>query len=680
MILFIETLLTMSQSASFVIIAVYIFRFFLKNTPKIYTHALWFLVLFRLLCPISLESPFSLMPESTVSFQEITQILPDITTPEATSFSQNKVPTFPDPQTEVPEQINQPELVISEEIPNISPEFKQNSSHIITIIWFVGFTLLFFSGLLSYFTLEKQLKHSSRQGKNLYTNITLQTAVLVGFFPAKIYLPPKMLKNPYVLCHEETHKRRGDHIFRLFSYLALSIHWFNPLVWCFYLTAEKDMELSCDQAVLKKLGNKSTYAQLLLDNAQTQTLGSLITPLAFSQGDTKERIFHIMTYKQPKFWAILFATTCSICAVSAFAFDQPPKYKNLTASLYVSPEPIDPNPITLEEVHNLYPFYGAFSEAIFQNVFPSATDIIYSHREDNPDTDEFAILFHWNDKEFLLGISHQISPKESQSSYNYYNDLSQLGQADNLNLIFLSPIENADPYNLYSLGNCEGPQTTTYFLNEDNEVDSIIEETPLALGNIGYDTTIFMPYSKDETLQAHISGQGYDWSEEFPYYSINLACYDEMGVNEIARLHSDIGAIFMKLKNPTWEDTRILDNPPLPIEESTFQLNPTLINYVSLYNNDYSRILFGIHDPELMTEVIDIIQNYSYQTLAQPILGVPVPNENERAFYFEYHTTENLTHTIYLCDNGFIKIDWLTYYMGEDAKSLITDLMHFSEL
>lgn len=164
---------------------------------------------------------------------------------------------------------------------------------------------------------------------NIYQSHDVATPFVLGLFQPKIYVPTSLsdAEKNYVVLHEQTHIKRFDHMIRLISYLALCIHWFNPLVWIAFCLSGKDMEMSCDESVINQLGHsvKKDYAQSLLSLA-TGRRDLIMTPLFFGKGDTKRRIKNILNYEKPRFWGGVLLVVLLI--ITAIGLTTNPKVSN----------------------------------------------------------------------------------------------------------------------------------------------------------------------------------------------------------------------------------------------------------------------------------------------------------------------------------------------------------------
>mgnify|MGYP000913796721 CR=1 FL=1 len=284
-------ILNMSFTASFVIILVLIARLLLKKSPKGLSYALWGVVLFRLICPFSFESMFSLLPA------KINPISQDIV--------YAPIPTI---DTGIP-AINH---TVNQLLPAATPAASVNPLQIWvfigTMVWLLGMAILLIYSIVSLVKLQMRLKNAVHEKDNIYLAEHLDTPFVMGIIRPKIYLPASLTEREkrYILLHEQMHIRRFDHVIKIVSFFVLCLHWFNPLVWIAFFISGKDMEMSCDEAVIKQLGSnvKKEYSSSLLTLATGRRIigGS---PLAFGEGDTKGRIKNVLNYKKPAFWVLI---------------------------------------------------------------------------------------------------------------------------------------------------------------------------------------------------------------------------------------------------------------------------------------------------------------------------------------------------------------------------------------
>ncbi len=294
------SVLNMSITASYVILFVVIIRLMLKRAPKVISYALWSVVAFRLLVPFSFKSAFSLMPRKTNAFPIPNGI---IYQPELQIGNGIRVM-----DSHTSEPLHAPPASAS-----ISPlqVFIEYGAY----IWMLGIIVLLIYSLVSILVLRRQLKAAQLIEKNIFEARNLQTPFVLGFIRPKIYLPVGLKddERDYILLHEQIHIRRKDHIIKILSFFVLCIHWFNPLVWVAYLIMTIDMELSCDERVLKEMDGdiKKPYANSLLSLAARRHIlnGS---PIAFGEGNVKRRIMNVLNYKKPAFWVTLVSVLLAV--------------------------------------------------------------------------------------------------------------------------------------------------------------------------------------------------------------------------------------------------------------------------------------------------------------------------------------------------------------------------------
>lgn len=289
------TVLNMSLTASYVIICVILIRLLLKKAPKVIPYLLWSVVAFRLIIPFSFESMFSLMPRNTNAV-----IIPHDIIYQQTPQINSGIEIF---DSFVGESLPAPTIGAS-----VNP--LQIYIEIGAYIWILGIMVLLIYSIISVLILKRQLKSAELIEHNIFEAKNLKTPFVLGLIRQKIYLPVglKVEERGYILLHEQTHIHRKDHIIKILAFLMLSIHWFNPLVWIAFMLMSMDMELSCDEQVLKIMNEdiniKKPYANSLLSLATGRHIlnGS---PLAFGEGNVKKRIKNVLNYKKPRFWVVI---------------------------------------------------------------------------------------------------------------------------------------------------------------------------------------------------------------------------------------------------------------------------------------------------------------------------------------------------------------------------------------
>ena len=317
--IFIEVL-NMSLTGCVVISAVLLARLLLRRSPRIFSYALWVVVLFRLLCPVSFSLEVSVLKvlrdgaseDGRMAYipQEIAyQEEPDAALPGGTMPG---VPEDPMPTGNAEEPVHPVQILL----------FAGAR------LWLFGIAGMLGHSIYALVRLNKRLGSAVRESGNVYRLPGMGTPFVYGLFRPRIYCPERVegAEREYILLHEQLHIRRGDHITRLLAYLALCIHWFNPLVWTAFSLSGKDMEMSCDEAVLRRMGSgvKRAYSESLLALAAGGNRYEGNVPPAFGERDTGGRIKNVLRYRSPGMAAVgIAAALCLAAAVCLLANPEP---------------------------------------------------------------------------------------------------------------------------------------------------------------------------------------------------------------------------------------------------------------------------------------------------------------------------------------------------------------------
>lgn len=299
-------ILNMSISASWLILAVMVLRIVLKKAPKWANVLLWGIVAFRLLCPFSIESAMSLIPSAETVSPEI------MMDPEPTIHT--GVPVIND--------VVNP--VISESFapaPGASVNPLQVWIPVLAGIWVAGIVVLLGYTVVSYLLLCRKVGTAVLLKDNIYQSENVGSPFVLGIVRPKIYLPFQMAEQDlaHVIAHERAHIRRRDHWWKPFGFLLLTIYWFNPLMWLAYVLLCRDIELACDEKVIRELDNeqRSYYTQALLTCSVSRRIIAAC-PLAFGEVGIRERVMSVMNYKKPALRVVVLAVI--VCAVVAVCF------------------------------------------------------------------------------------------------------------------------------------------------------------------------------------------------------------------------------------------------------------------------------------------------------------------------------------------------------------------------
>ena len=320
--------LNLSLTASLLILAVLPIRLLMRKAPKWTTCLLWLIVAVALICPVRLESPVSVMPAEdpitiTVSEPASTPLPPAQTTP-----------------------------ILIQDIQNARQQSATTTMTVLeigTLVWALGMPVLLGYGIFSYLQLKRRVAASLMTAEGVYLCDNIDTPFILGILRPRIYLPSTLDGSLHeaVLLHEQAHLQRRDHWWKPLGYVLLTIHWFNPLVWLSYILLCRDIELACDEKVIRNMDtqHKKHYSEALL---QCSIPRHLITacPLAFGEVGAKQRIKAVLHYKKPAFWVI--AAALLVCIGLCFAFltkptikdDAPIRYAEVNSLLNTEPEHI----------------------------------------------------------------------------------------------------------------------------------------------------------------------------------------------------------------------------------------------------------------------------------------------------------------------------------------------------
>ena len=314
-------IINMSISASWLVLAVLILRFVLKKAPKWINVLLWGIVAIRLICPFSFESTLSIIPSAeTIPLNICMDTTPTINS--GISAINNAV-------NPIISQSNTPMAGAS-----VNP--LQIIIGIYEYIWIFGMIALALYTAISYWRLRRKVDTAVRYKDNIFQSENVSFPFVLGIIKPRIYLPFKMNGQylEHVVAHEQAHICRKDHWWKPLGFLLLMIHWFNPLMWLAYVLLCRDIELACDEKVIKELGNeqRGDYMQVLVAcSVNRRMIGAC--PLAFGEVSVKERVKSVMNYKKPAFWVIIISVI--VCVGVAVCFLTNPKQDSYTLRIVV---------------------------------------------------------------------------------------------------------------------------------------------------------------------------------------------------------------------------------------------------------------------------------------------------------------------------------------------------------
>lgn len=298
-------LVNLSISASWLILAVLVLRVVLKKAPKWVMPLLWGVVALRLVCLFSIESALSLIPSAeTIPSEIVTETREPVLYEQATL-----------------DIVTNPTLPSAAEVPvGVSRQQAQVDFNIYSILWLAGMSALLVHALVSAGKLKRKLATAILLRDNIYESEFVDSPFVFGVVKPNIYLPMHMDEGTaaYVIAHERAHLARRDHWWKVLGYLVLALHWFNPLVWVAYILFCRDIELACDEKVVKGLDGaaRADYSQALLSCAAPKRAVAAC-PLAFGEGNIKTRVKSALHYKKPAFWvaaaAVLAVVIMAVC-------------------------------------------------------------------------------------------------------------------------------------------------------------------------------------------------------------------------------------------------------------------------------------------------------------------------------------------------------------------------------
>lgn len=305
-------ILNMSIASSFLILPVIILRLVFKKAPKWIRCVMWSMVGAKLIVPFSFESKLSLIPNA--------QKLSDTSQSSTSYISSNAV-----------------------QASSLTPATQSNNADILSIVgimWIIGVVAMLIYMILSFLKIRKTTRESIHIGDNIWICDHIRSPFVLGFINPKIYLLSSMTEDEtkYVVAHEKAHLKRMDNIWKPLGFVLLCVHWFNPLCWIAYWLFNKDIELACDENVIKTLdskGKKAYSTALLSCSADRHILSAC--PLAFGENNVKQRIKSVLSYKKPTVYVITVSIT--VCVVTAILFMTNPISSAKATSTELNTEP-----------------------------------------------------------------------------------------------------------------------------------------------------------------------------------------------------------------------------------------------------------------------------------------------------------------------------------------------------
>ncbi|ACT02163.1 M56 family metallopeptidase [Paenibacillus sp. JDR-2] len=313
------TVVNMSITAGYVAVAVMLARLLFKRLPKRFSYFLWSAVAFRLLVPVSFTAGFSLLqavrPQNHSQAGRLEYVPHDI--------GMQKNPVL---------DIGVDSLRQLVPLPSATPIASVNPMQIIlwlgSLVWLSGIAVLLLYSIVQYLKLWSRLRTATLVQDRIFETDQIRTPFVFGFLKPRIYIPTGLSKEelPYIVAHEQVHINRRDYLIKPAAYLLAIIHWFNPVLWISYRMMGKDMEMSCDERVMKRMGSgvKRSYATTLLSISMNSGKWKMGGPLAFGESDVKARITNVLVYRKPSSWVIALSMLAAVVLVTGFTANPKP--------------------------------------------------------------------------------------------------------------------------------------------------------------------------------------------------------------------------------------------------------------------------------------------------------------------------------------------------------------------
>lgn len=300
-------LLNRSIAAGWLILAVLLLRLLPVRVPKSLRCMLWGLVGIRLICPFSFESVLSLIPSSET-------VPAEIFTAQAPMIS-NGIPAFNQTVSLTPAGMTAPAA-------DTGVNLMQTVVFTVSNLWLAGFLAMLIYMVISFQKVRRQVAASLCREENIWICDHLDSPFILGILHPRIYLPSALdaAQSEYVIAHEKAHLQRKDHWWKPLGFLLLAVYWFHPLCWMAYILLCRDIELACDERVIRQMGpqEKVGYSQVLLSCSAPHRRMMSACPLAFGEVGVGRRVESVLRYKKPTFWIVLAAVV--VCAVIAVCF------------------------------------------------------------------------------------------------------------------------------------------------------------------------------------------------------------------------------------------------------------------------------------------------------------------------------------------------------------------------
>lgn len=412
-------LLNMSAAGSVLILAVILLRALLKKAPRWIICLMWALVAIRLICPVSIASPVSAFRATPSIISESGEV--EVFRPAG--GSEKPLLAVDTVQIERP-QTNAETI---REIPGTPYAVTQRSRDAylppLAMGWLVGFGAMLVYAGLSTWLLERKVRASLRLEGNVRLCDTIPSPFILGLVRPTVYLPSGLSEEEkrFVLAHERAHLRRRDHWWKPLGFLILSVHWFNPLCWLAYVLLCRDIELACDEKVIRELGRteRAGYSQTLLNCSAHRVLAAC--PVAFGEVGVKTRVKAVLNYKKPAFWLVIAAVLGCIVLIVCFATN-----------------PIQEQDLSFLNYKNAIPLIGQNDTGPYAKLYPADSDGVQPGVADSKALAQFLESAKWTKRrapssspeprgylEFLIEDDYRIIVYQSErlAAVRFGNDI-----------------------------------------------------------------------------------------------------------------------------------------------------------------------------------------------------------------------------------------------------------------
>lgn len=322
-------IIDMSRAAGIIIVIVMLARLCLKRFPKYISYMLWSVVFFRLLCPFTFESPISLVPQMEPAFDAYTSEQTAVSTlaSDTPAADPDKESNAPENAWDLPSQdaVSPDAAVWTTPVEtgmaaNIS--WQERLIRYGKYVWLAGIAALLFYSVVSVVKIRRRVSEAIPLRENIYITDGTLSPFVMGIGRPRIYLPESLTEKEreYIILHEQFHIRRFDHIVKPAAFAAVCIHWFNPLAWLAFILFSRDMEMSCDEAVIQKMGDgiRADYsASLLALSTRRRIIRGF--PVDFGEGDTKGRIRNLAAFRKTKKGVLAVLLTAAVLLIVCLA-------------------------------------------------------------------------------------------------------------------------------------------------------------------------------------------------------------------------------------------------------------------------------------------------------------------------------------------------------------------------